>query len=472
MLFTTFEFLVLLVVTFSVYYLRILSKAQPYILLTSSLLFYGWNKPWLVALLLISIILNSVCTILVARADKRFKKKLIALLGVAINVGFLAFLKYNKLIILTLFDSVSNLSPIEKMIYYLPLPIGISFFTFQGISLVMDVYRDKTIDNDWIKKHPLKFLFDTGFFLSFFPQLIAGPIVKAKDFFPQIESKSLKALNWQLIFNDLILGYFLKMVIADNLKEHTQYISFPQFYGLSSTDLVLMIYGYTIQIFADFAGYSLIALGLARIFGYQLRDNFMFPFISVSFQEFWKRWHISLSSWLKEYLYISLGGNRKGKFRTYLNLILTMLIGGIWHGASWSFAIWGLFHGLLLTIEHFFKDKIKTPDYFYMKAVRVIWVFTAVSVAFVLYKMPEFHHSIKYFEAIFTSVSYSLNQYYRQFNVILYSIPIVFYHLIYLRKDRLHLAHLQQIRIWSYGIMIFLLFTNAGTSGSFIYFRF
>lgn len=472
MLFTTFEFLVLMIITFSVYYLRVFSKAQPYILLTSSLLFYGWNKPWLVVLLLISIVLNSVCTILVARSDSSFKRKVIALLGVAINVGFLAFFKYNKLLILTLFDSVSNLSPVEKMIYYLPLPIGISFFTFQGISLVMDVYRDKTIDFEWIKKHPLKFIFDTGFFLSFFPQLIAGPIVKAKDFYPQIGSKSIKDLNWQLVFNDLVLGYFLKMVIADNLKEHTQYIAYPHFYSLSSTDLTFMIFGYSIQIFADFAGYSLIALGLARIFGYQLRDNFMFPFISVTFQEFWKRWHISLSSWLREYLYISLGGNRKGKFRTYINLVFTMLVGGIWHGASWSFAVWGLVHGVLLATEQFFKDKIKVPDHFYMKAVRALWVFTGFSVALILYRMQEYHHALKYLEAIFTSAAYSLNQYYRQFNVIWYSIPIVLYHLLYLRKNRVPQPVMQQLRIWSYGIMIFLLFTNTGTTGSFFYFRF
>ncbi|MFN9911764.1 MAG: MBOAT family O-acyltransferase, partial [Pirellulaceae bacterium] len=219
------------------------------------------------------------------------------------------------------------------------------FYTFHGISLLVDVFRGRNLETFERDKSLYRHLADTLLYLVFFPQLIAGPIIKAKEFYPQVTLKSIRQVDYQGSVRLLILGLFLKTVVADNLSEQTFWIAYPYFLGKSSADLLLLLYGYSAQIFADFAGYSLIAIGLARLLGYQLPDNFHFPYLASSIGEFWRRWHISLSSWLCDYLYIPLGGNQKGAVRTYFNLIIVMFLGGLWHGAAWSFAIWGLWHG-------------------------------------------------------------------------------------------------------------------------------
>jgi alginate O-acetyltransferase complex protein AlgI len=194
------------------------------------------------------------------------------------------------------------------------------------------------------------------------------------------------------------------MVIADSLKEFTFWISFPHFQGFKTLPLLAMLFGYSCQIFADFAGYSLIAIGLAKLFGYDLLKNFDFPYISTSFKEFWKRWHISLSSFLMEYLYIPLGGNRKGKTRTYINLLLTMFLGGLWHGAAWSYAVWGTFHGMALAIERFLGDKVRLKKNFALEVLKGLMVFTFVTLAWLLLKLPQFAHVIHYFRSLVKNV--------------------------------------------------------------------
>lgn len=470
MLFNSSEFAFLVVITFILYYVRKLQFLQVGLLLVSSLIFYAWAKPLLVVLLLLSILINGICTFGVSKYQEHTKQKFIAWGGIIVNLGLLAFFKYNKLLILTLHGDIQNLSEIEKIIYYLPLPVGISFFTFQGISLLIDVYREKTMDQNWISKHPLKFLLDTGFFISFFPQLVAGPIVKAKDFYPQIRTKHFKDINWMLVIQPLIVGYFLKMVVADNLKEHTQFMSFPAFWGMSGSHLALMLFGYSMQIFADFAGYSLIAIGLAALFGYTLMDNFMFPYISTSFQEFWTRWHISLSSWLKEYLYISLGGNRKGNVRTYFNLMVTMVLGGLWHGAAWSYAVWGAFHGLLLVVERFLSHKIVLKPSPIFKVTKGIVVFTCVSLAWLLFRLPEFNHAVDYLRLMTAPSSFVFNP--NAFYIVMYSLPVIVYHLLYLGRNQAFMQIIQSLKPYLLGMMLFMILTNSGVPGSFIYFRF
>ncbi|HEY4800384.1 MAG TPA: MBOAT family O-acyltransferase, partial [Bacteroidia bacterium] len=276
----------------------------------------------------------------------RFNKKAIAIIGVASELAVLVFFKYSPLFAKTFFNETSS---IGQFLIMIPLPIGISFFTFEGISLVVDVFTEKYFDRKkYVSVSLMEHAKNIYCFISFFPHLIAGPIVKAHDFLPQIKSKLFKDIDWHSSFKTLCTGYFMKMVVADNLKNFTFWIAFPYFKGYSTISLLVMLVGYSFQIFADFAGYSLIAIGLAKLFGYNLMQNFNFPYISTSFSEFWKRWHISLSSYLKEYLYIPLGGNKKGTGRTYLNLIVTMFLGGLWHGAAWSYAIWGLWHGCAL----------------------------------------------------------------------------------------------------------------------------
>ncbi|MEQ8682884.1 MAG: MBOAT family O-acyltransferase, partial [Cyclobacteriaceae bacterium] len=216
----------------------------------------------------------------------------------------------------------------------IPLPIGISFFTFQGISLLVDAYRNRAGTSDQIRVLPFwKLLFHTSLYISLFPQLVAGPIVKAHDFYPQIRTKYLSGIQWNYVFQHVVTGYFLKMVVADNLKDFTGELVWPSFERFSSVELLVYLFGYSMQIFADFAGYSLIAIGISGLFGYIIPQNFNFPYVASGFSDFWKRWHISLSTFLKEYLYIPLGGNRKGRVRTYLNLMIVMALGGLWHGA-------------------------------------------------------------------------------------------------------------------------------------------
>ncbi len=316
MLFNSSVFLLLLAVTFFFYYQKWLLKYQVLILIFSSLIFYAYNNPALLILLLFSAGINVTSSYYVAYGNPA-NRKVIATAGVVFNLLVLAFFKYSPLMARSLFAANSS---IGEFLLTIPLPIGISFYTFEGISLLVDVYKEKRGENESLanisfKEHAQR----TLFFISFFPHLVSGPILKAHDFLPQIKTKLFKDIDWAKCFKQLVLGYFLKMVVADNLKDYTFNIAFPYFEAYSAITLLTLLVGYSCQIFADFAGYSLIAIGLAQLFGYSLINNFNFPYISSSFQEFWKRWHISLSSFLMEYLYFPLGGNRKGKFRTYLN---------------------------------------------------------------------------------------------------------------------------------------------------------
>ena len=308
------------------------------------------------------------------------------------------------------------------------------------------------------------------FFKAFFPQLISGPIVKAHEFMPQIELKLLKDIDFKSCFKYLAIGFFLKMVVADNLKDYTFWIAFPYYQKYSTLTLISMLFGYSFQIFADFAGYSLIAIGLARLFGYKFNENFNFPYISVSFKEFWKRWHISLSSFLMEYLYIPLGGSKNGKIRTYINLLLTMTLGGLWHGAAWSYAVWGFAHGSVLVIERILSGNT-TQQYsrFYL-FTKGVFVFSFVTIAWLLFKLPDFKNVIDYILSI-------LNNYHKPDDIriisciLIYSSPVLFYHGYHLLKKHTSL-NIQRLEFIIYGMMLFLIITNSGSPGSFIYFQF
>jgi alginate O-acetyltransferase complex protein AlgI len=261
------------------------------------------------------------------------------------------------------------------------------------------------------------------------------------------------------------------MFVADNMKDHTFWIAFPYFESKSTIALLTMLFGYSMQIFADFAGYSLIAIGIAGLFGYKLRDNFNFPYISRTFSEFWRRWHISLSTFLKEYLYIPLGGNRKGPWRTYLNLMITMFLGGLWHGAAWSYAVWGTFHGLALAVERFFKDKIKVPANAFTNALRMLMIFTFVTIAWLLFKLPDFSQVIQYVQAVFANTDRKIGV-----DIIVpiffYSLPVVLYHAYYQYKEEISFNRVFKLEPYFYGLMLFFIITNSGSAQEFIYFQF
>jgi len=269
----------------------------------------------------------------------------------------------------------------------LALPIGISFYVFHGISLIVDKWRNwEHIKNqDPLITHAVK----ASLYLSFFPQLVAGPIILSRDFYPQLISKRFQDIPWLIACRNIIVGLFLKRVIADNLNELTLPLTNPSSYtSISQIELIAMIFGYSAQIFADFAGYSLIAIGVAKIFGINLPINFNRPYAAQSISEFWRRWHISLSTWLREYLYIPLGGNKAGLIRIYLNLLIVMALGGIWHGAAWKFAVWGLFHGVLLVIERLLGFNRESKGW--LSYLRILNTFLLVTFGWLLFRLENF----------------------------------------------------------------------------------
>lgn len=295
------------------------------------------------------------------------------IMGVIPSLALLGYFKYTNFILFNWSAIVqNNFQPLDIF-----LPIGISFYTFQSVSYVLDVY--------WGKVKPTSNILDYAFFLSFFPQLVAGPIVKAHEFIPQIYKE--KKVTKEEVYSGMwliMIGLIKKAVIADYISQYNDLVfASPETY--SGFENLMAIYGYTLQIYCDFSGYSDIAIGLARIMGYDLGLNFNFPYKALNITDFWRRWHISLSTWLRNYLYIPLGGNRKGKWKMYRNLMLTMLIGGLWHGANWKFVFWGALHGIALAVHKASKKVLdKIPNnifsnffawFFTFHFVIFLWIF-------------------------------------------------------------------------------------------------
>jgi alginate O-acetyltransferase complex protein AlgI len=319
---------------------------QTLILTAGSFAMYAAEGFSFLLLLIANSAFTAVCSFMAATyPPRRARTAMIA--GVATNLAVLVLFKYKEM----LFAPYGQPDvPWVRDLLAFGLPIGISFYTFHGVSLVVDAWRDPGVlrHRASFSRHGL----DTALYLAFFPQLVAGPITKGKVFFPQIVAKRFADIPWASASSNIIVGLFLKRVIADNLNQLTTPLTDARSYpGTPQVELIAMVVGYSAQIFADFAGYSLIAIGIAQVFGYRLPDNFNQPYLAQSITEFWRRWHMSLSAWLREYLYIPLGGNRRGRARTYLNLLIVMGLGGLWHGADWKFAVWGLWHGGLLAIE-------------------------------------------------------------------------------------------------------------------------
>lgn len=468
MLFNSWTFLIFLSVVFFAYYLKIFRKVQVSILIIASLFFYSFEDPKLLLLLLSSAFINTYLSYIITYGSVTHKK-FIATAGVSLNLLILCFFKYGVL----LSEMVSQVSPWE-FVLKLPLPIGISFFTFEGISLLIDVYSEKYHKRE--ESVPASFkdhIKNTLFFISFFPHLVSGPILKAHEFLPQIKTKRFADIEWEFAIKKIVVGYFLKIVIADNLNDFTWYLGRTFFVGKSTITLITLLWGYSIQIFADFAGYSLIAIGLAALFGYRFPENFNFPYIATSFSEFWKRWHISLSSFLREYLYIPLGGNRRGAIRTHANLMATMVLGGLWHGSSLRFAAWGFFHGTLLVVERMINYKWRSNHLFIKKVFTGVIVFNLVSISWIFFKLTEINFVIEYFRQIINNV-YVENDTGLIINITLYSLPVILYHLNYLlaRNMSFYYPTLRKFEYVYYGFLVWMIVLNTGPSNSFIYFQF
>jgi len=348
MLFNSGAF-VLLFFAFMIIYTIIYKKRLVFTLyvIAFSLLFYYKSSGIYFLLLVLTTITDYSFAAFLYRAKEKSWRVFWMIMGVIPSLALLGYFKYTNFFLFNWsLIAGNNFQPLDIF-----LPVGISFYTFQSVSYVLDVY--------WGKLKPTKSILEYAFFLSFFPQLVAGPIVKAHHFIPQL--KKTPKITKQLLYGGMwlvMIGLFKKAVIADYIAQYNDLIfAAPDNY--SGFENLMAIYGYTLQIYLDFSGYSDMAIGFGMMLGFDLGVNFRLPYQSRNITEFWRKWHISLSTWLRDYLYIPLGGNRKGKIRTYINLMITMLLGGLWHGANWKFVFWGAMHGIALAIHKAFSTPLK-----------------------------------------------------------------------------------------------------------------
>ncbi|MEM6457238.1 MAG: MBOAT family protein [Acidobacteriota bacterium] len=315
-----------------------------WVLLVASYTFYGsWNARYALLILASTVIDYAVAQRIAASDDPRARKRwLIA--SLATNLGILAVFKYYNFFI----DSLRVATDWPLPIHTLLLPVGISFYTFQSMSYTIDVYRGRaSLARGFV---------DFALYVSFFPQLVAGPIVRAVEFLPQLEGRLARPPEKiRLGIKLFLFGLFRKLVIADNLAVYVDRVHADPG-AFTQAELWVCAYAFAFQIYYDFAGYSEMAIGLAHLFGFTFPDNFRRPYCAVNVSDFWRRWHITLSTWLRDYLYISLGGNRAGRWKTLRNLMITMVLGGLWHGANWTFVIWGFLHGSYLIVHRVFQD--------------------------------------------------------------------------------------------------------------------
>ena len=384
LLFNSEAFLYLFLGFFFIYILlKDVRRLRILYVIAFSLFFYYKCSGIYFLLLIFSSFVDFYISDLIYKSQKTVTRKWLLVLSCVINLGVLAYFKYTGF----LTENFNALFSGDLSFDTIFLPIGISFYTFQTMSYTIDIYRREL--------EPARNVWDFMFFVSFFPQLVAGPIVRAKDFIPQIYEKlylTKKELSYA--FYLIIGGLIKKAVISDYISVNfvDRVFNFPDNY--TAFENLLAVYGYTLQIYCDFSGYSDIAIGLALLLGFQLPPNFRTPYQSTSVTEFWRRWHISLSGWLRDYLYISMGGNRKGKLRTYFNLFMTMLLGGLWHGASWKFVLWGAMHGSVLAIEKAFRIPKLTNKNVALKLMAGILTFHFVAFCWIFFRASDFTNAL------------------------------------------------------------------------------
>ena len=361
-------------------------KVKNGLLLAASLLFYTYGEPVYILLMLTSALLNYIFALLI---DK-YEKKLFLVLAVVANLAILGIFKYTGFLV----SNVNALLGLALPVPQISLPVGISFFTFQALSYVIDVYRKEVA----VQKNYGKLLL----YISFFPQLIAGPIVRYVDIAREIDERTVTVRQIAFGLRRFIVGLGKKVLIANAMGAAADYIFN---HGAANINILAAWIGaaaYLMQIYYDFSGYSDMAIGLGKMFGFHFKENFNHPYIASTVQEFWRRWHISLSSFFRDYVYIPLGGNRKGKFRTVLNRIIVFFLTGLWHGANWTFILWGLFHGFFLLLEEFMPLIKKLP-----KFLRHIYTILAVTIGFVVFRADTIGEAVLYIGQMFSGFDFS-----------------------------------------------------------------
>ncbi len=457
MLFNTFVFFIFLGTVIPIFY-ALPRKHKAKFILLCSYFFYGYWDYRFVSLLLISTIVDFLVGAKLFTTSNKLKRKLLLYTSLFTNLGILGFFKYFNFFTDS-FNSAFNYFgySLDFLHMNIILPVGISFYTFQTLTYTIDIYRGKLT--------PTNSFIDFAVYVSFFPQLVAGPIERAKNLLPQI--KEFARPNAHMIQSGIVLisvGLFRKVLIGDTSGRIVdQIFAQPEYY--SSLELIMGLVLFSFQIYNDFAGYSNIARGTAKLLGINIMVNFNQPYLSANITEFWRRWHISLSSWLKDYLYISLGGNRKGKYRTYMNLMLTMLLGGLWHGANWTFVVWGGLHGIYLSVHKMFLRGKKIPDRYEGKFLskkttvflsKIILTYLLVLLTWLFFRAENFSHAFTYFTNIF---AWSASAFpFRALSIILAFSMVSFFVDFFEYYFREHTYLLRVKTVYRYALLVVVLF--------------
>lgn len=471
MLFNSLSFVVFLIIVLALYYSKLFNWTfKKRMLLFASYVFYGlWNPP-LVILLWISTVVDWITGKKLSIVENKTQRKLWLLLSMAVNLGFLFFFKYGNFL-LENFTLLMNQIGID----YHPrpmdiiLPMGISFYTFQTMSYTIDMYNRSC--------ERAKTFLDFALYVTFFPQLVAGPIVRAQDLVTQFYEEKKATINqfiWGMFL--LTIGLFQKIVLADTLLSNTADTIYGSGKVLNSLDAWTGTLAFSGQIFFDFAGYSTCAIGISLMLGITLIDNFKYPYAAIGFSDLWKRWHISLSSWLRDYLYIPLGGNKHGITRMYVALMLTMLLGGLWHGAAWTFVIWGALHGIYLVVERLLKNVIHIKINAVNGILLALLTYTLVNFTWVFFRAREFSTA----KNMITSMLFMNSdgeKILQNFNIIkvLTLISILFLCHWIMRNTSMKEVS-TKVKPWVLGVvwavMFFLIVISQGSGEQFIYFQF
>lgn len=470
MVFNSLVFLVFFLVVYGLY--RVLPhRGQNMLLLVASYFFYGWWDWRFLSLIFISTVVDYWAGLAIEDAADNPRRRKVALwISLVSNLGILGFFKYFNFFadnLAALFQSLGMaMAPRHLNII---LPVGISFYTFQTMSYTLDIYRRQM--------RPTRSFLDFATFVAFFPQLVAGPIERASHLLPQIQNPRVVTRAGMVSGTWLIVwGLFKKCVIADNLA----ILADGAFGDATSTGAVALLglYAFAFQIFCDFSGYSDIARGLARWMGIDLMVNFNNPYFALNPKDFWARWHISLSSWLRDYLYIPLGGNRKGPRRTYVNLGLTMLLGGLWHGAAWTFIAWGAFHGLLLVGYHAWSQRFLpkgSSDSGRWSWLRRIGMFHLACIGWLFFRASSLGQVGAMGTRIFTAFEWNAKAVDMLVALVVFCLPLWLVQTLQVKTGELEappqLSILPRVALYVVMILMFLSLGNTG-GGAFIYFQF
>ena len=384
MLFSSMTFLfVFMPLVMAVYFLS-KKEIRNYVLLIASIIFYAWGEPRYLAIMIITILVNYAGAILLDKHYSSRQRLWIVSLTIVLDLSFLFYFKYFNFVV----DNINGVLATDFQLLDIIMPIGISFYTFQAMSYLIDVYRREVPAQ--------KDVYKLALYIVLFPQLVAGPIVKYHDVCEQIDNRTIEFKNVIIGFKRFIIGLAKKVLIANTLAEVVDKIFAQAPENLTTGVSWLGAVAYCLQLYYDFSGYSDMAIGLGLMFGFRFLENFNYPYISKSITEFWRRWHISLATWFKLYLYIPLGGNRKGAVRTYWNLFAVFLVTGIWHGAAWSYVAWGIWNGIFIVIERFFGlDKDKN-DRWYVSAAKHVYAFFAIVWGMIIFRAESLSYAYEY----------------------------------------------------------------------------